>query len=147
MANGARPDAEGKKAVASTLTGFIVVAQDAGELEVPAQVAGTGPAAAARSTRASRRASLAGRQQPYRLAIVTVVPSASQIRTWLDAHGWHPSPAGAPWTAPHGPSVGVPHDDADPAATIEAIERIAAAAGMTVAALMEEMALAGLGGD
>ena len=130
-----------------TLSGFIVVAPEAGGLDVPAQVARRdGGHAVSRRDRATRRGDLGGRQPVYRLAIVTVVPAAAQIRAWLAAHGWHTGPAGALWTAPDGPSVRVPPDDGDPAAAIGAIEQIAAAAGMTAAALMGDMAATGQGG-
>jgi hypothetical protein len=136
---------------AQALSGFIVVLQDEERVTVPAQnlerdrdlvVAGV--------ARGNRRAVLASRPPRYMLAVVTVeapLPTCAQIRAWLSAHSWQQvseGPAGSRWSAwSGGAAVGVPGDDSDAALTIGAIERIAAAAGMTPAALLQELAAAG----
>jgi hypothetical protein len=83
------------------------------------------------------------------LAVVTVeapLPTCAQIRAWLSARSWQQvsaGPAGSRWTRSGGAAVGVPGDDSDEALTIGAVERIAAAAGMTPAGLLRELAATG----
>jgi hypothetical protein len=139
--------------VTATGIGFIVVMRGhGGRWMVPEQdvAVDLGDAEAARD-RGNRRAGLAARAPAYELAAVTVPAQTlelSQIRAWLTGRGWQETsegPAGTRWNSPGGSLVDVPAGGGG--ALMAAIDRIAAIAGLTTAAMLAEMTTAGIAGQ
>lgn len=76
-------------------------------------------------------------------AVPAAEPGVAQVRAWLRRSGWEEraaGKAGALWSGPGGGSVGILHDDGDPAFTRQAVRRIARIEGRPAAEVAAEMA-------